>query len=380
MLSPLLNTGTASEINVYGVSDHELKPLAEATQQGPFHALKDLYIKSFQVGRIPIVPDSLLGGSVPGLRSLFLKGVEFPALGKLLLSVTGLVNLSLCANDSAIINHKTMADWSPSLTRLVKRQIEYRYVHLPQARPSSRLPPLARIVLPVLTTFALTGGSEYLDPLFSHFDTPRLKHVDMDFVHPPTFAFSKISRFIGCMESFEASDQAHMLCLDCCEVVSVWLSSQKGTTGGGMWPKPSMSWEPDFWQLEPLAQVHHPFAQPLATPERFAFLPPRDGQMLYWVTKTGNDQRVEFLRFSSAVGNLYLSKSIARFVAPVLQKLGAGESATKARDVFPALQTISVEGLDVSEYEPVREAIGKFVVVARKLPNHPVAVYCWVEN
>ena len=86
-----------------------------------------------------------------------------------------------------------------------------------------------------------------------------------------------------------------------------------------------------------------------------------------------------FLRFFSTVENLYLSKSIVRSVAPVLQKLGAGESARKARDVLPALQTISVEGLDLSKSKPVREAIGKFVA-ARKLSNHPVAVYCWVEN
>lgn len=101
--------------------------------------------------------------------------------------------------------------------------------------------------------------------------------------------------------------------------------------------------------------------------------------MPYWVTQTGNDQCVEFLRFFPAVENLYLSKSIARSVAPVLQKLGAGESATTARDVLPVLQTVSVEGIGLSESEPVREAIGKFVA-ARKLSNHPVAVHRWVKN
>lgn len=74
VLAALEHRDRVCEINVYGVSDHELKPLAEATQQGSFRALKDLYIESFEVGRIPVVPDSLLGGSALGLRSLFLKG------------------------------------------------------------------------------------------------------------------------------------------------------------------------------------------------------------------------------------------------------------------------------------------------------------------
>ena len=189
-----------------------------------------------------------------------MKGVEFPALGQLLLSATGLVNLLLCEiSDSVFINPKTMADWLPSLTGLVKLQIEYRFVR-----------PVTRIVLPVLTTLAFKGGSKSLDLLFSHLDTPRgprLKQVDMDFACPPTFAFSKVSQLISCMESFEAFDQVHMLGLDYSEVVSVWLSSQKRTTDGGMWLKRSMSWEADsdVWQLESLAQVHHPLAQPLAT-------------------------------------------------------------------------------------------------------------------
>ena len=111
-LSPALeHRDPVCEINVYGVSDHELKSLAEATQQGSFRALKDRYIESFLVDGIPVVPDSLLGRSAPSLRSLFLKGVEFPALGKLLLSATGLVNLSLCAiSDSVFVKLKTMAD------------------------------------------------------------------------------------------------------------------------------------------------------------------------------------------------------------------------------------------------------------------------------
>ena len=86
--------------------------------------------------------------------------------------------------------------------------------------------------------------------------------------------------------------------------------------------------------------------------------PPKDGHMPYWVTQTGNNQWVEFSRFCSAVENSYLSKSIARSVAPVLQKLGAGESATTPRDMLLALQTVSVEGISLSESEPAGRLLG----------------------
>jgi len=364
-------------IFAHGVSDHKLKSLAEVTRQGPFPALKDLRIEVFD--DIP-VPDSLLDGSAPGLRSLYLKRATFPALGKLLLSTTRLVDLSLCdIADSVIINPETMADWLPSLTGLVKLRIKYRYswgqlLRLDQA--SERPPPLTRTVLPVLTTLTFNGGSHYLD-LFSSIDSPLLKHVDMQFVNPPIFDFSKISQFIGRKESFETFDQAHtMLWRGTFEVVSLWLSSRKGTTGG-MWLKLSMRWKDNVWNLQSLAQVHHPFAPPLATWGHFDVPKLEDGYLPFWGFEPGYGQWLTFLRLFTAVENLYLSEGIAQYVAPVLGELAAEENAAIARDVLPALQSVFVERLDPSGF--VQEAIGEFVA-ARGASDHPVELHRWVGN
>jgi len=329
-----------------------------------------------------VVPDSLLGGSVPGLRSLFLKQAAFPALGKLLLSAPGLVELSLCGiRDFVIINSEAMVDWLPSLTRLVNLQIEYQNLelfHFLPSRQSHHPPPLTRTFLPVLTTLTLKSGSDYLDLLSSHLDAPLLKHVNMEFVRPAIFDFSKISQFISRKESFEEFDQAQMLWYDNLGEVGLRLSSRKGTTGG-MWLELWMEFDVKFWHLCSLAQVHHPFAEPLAAFGHFDYPYLEDGHAPSWVSQTGNGQWLEFLRFFTAVENLYLSESIARFIAPVLRELAAGESAATARDVLPALQTLFVEGLDLFDFGPVREATGKFVA-ARKLSDHPVAVHRWVGN
>ena len=68
--------------------------------QEPFPALTFLHL-CLPLGSAELtLPETLLGGSAPQLRSLFLNGVSFPALPKLLLSTGHLVSLPL--HDSSI--------------------------------------------------------------------------------------------------------------------------------------------------------------------------------------------------------------------------------------------------------------------------------------
>lgn len=134
--------------------------------------------------------------------------VEFPALPELLLSATGLVELSLC--DFLYVTPWVMVDCLPSSSGLENLQIEYRYPQRDPDQASGRPPPLTRIVLSLVTAISFKGGSEYLDHLFSRFDAPFLKHVDIMFLDPAVFEFSQISQFVGRKESFSAFDQAHM--------------------------------------------------------------------------------------------------------------------------------------------------------------------------
>jgi hypothetical protein len=68
--------------------------------QEPFPALTFLHL-CLPLGSAELtLPETLSGGSAPQLRSLFLNGVSFPALPKLLLSTGHLVSLPL--HDSSI--------------------------------------------------------------------------------------------------------------------------------------------------------------------------------------------------------------------------------------------------------------------------------------
>ena len=63
----------------------------------PFPALTSLELFSY-TQNVPVLPDSFLGGSAPCLRSLYLEGIPYPSIGKLLSSTTNLVWLSLCCS------------------------------------------------------------------------------------------------------------------------------------------------------------------------------------------------------------------------------------------------------------------------------------------
>ena len=366
VLAALKQKDRICELYVYNTSNHGLKSLAEVTKVPP-PALTDLLLESFR--EMPIVPDSLLRGSAPHLRSLHLRGVRFPAFPQVLSSATDLVDLSLC--DFPNITPWVMADCLPSLTRLEKLRLDDPYS---QRRPdqASDSPPLIRNVLPVLTKIAFKGPSEYLHHFFSHFDAPLLKHVDITFYDTAVFCLSTISQFIGHNQSFELFDQAHMWWSDW--FVNLTLSSTKSTTGG-MWLKLSMWCKHGIWKLQSLTQAHHPFSHPVVTNDRIDNSMFHDGYGPYWEDQTRNAQWLEFLRFFAAVENLYLSETLARLLAPVLGELSAGESTPTAREVLPVLQTVFIERIGHSSGS-VREAIGKFIA-EREISNHPVAMHRW---
>jgi hypothetical protein len=123
IVAALEHNDRVCEIYTYGVSSNEFEELAAVpVMQGPFPALTHLHLQVNVYNEAPIVPDSFLGGSAPSLQSLFVMTFAYPALPKLLLSATGLVNLSLF--DRCYIPPQMMVDCLTPLTRLEKLQIQ----------------------------------------------------------------------------------------------------------------------------------------------------------------------------------------------------------------------------------------------------------------
>jgi len=303
--------------------------------------------------KAPGLPDLFLGGSAPRLRTISLKGVPFPGLGKLLLSATDLVVLSLDdIPHSGYISPEAMVASLSSLTRLDLLDLRFRSPRSRAVRENRHPSPLTRVVIPALTRLYFTGDSEYLEDIMSRIDAPLLDKMNITFFNQLVFVTPQLRHFISRTGIFRAPDCAHIFFDD-----------------GHVTVKPSrrlslrILCEPSDWQLSSLSQLYNSALSPLPTLEHLEV----HNLLEYWEDDMENVQWLELLHLLPSLKDLVLSGKTFRLVAPALNELD-GESIT---EVLPALQNIVIQGPQPSE--PDNKAIGKFIAT-RQLLGSPVTV------
>jgi hypothetical protein len=230
-------------------------------------------------------------------------------------------------------------------------------------RESRRPPPAARTSLPALTRFVFGGASGYLEDLLTLIEAPLLDPIYVDFFHRPIFNTPQLSQFMGRMTKLQALDEAHVdfdrASVQVGHLPRAFDKTKRLTISGG---------ELDG-RLSSLAQLLTSFFPSIYMVEHL---------YIYDDTRYLQDD-VENLRWQgffhpfTAVKNLYVSKEFAPRIAPALQELNGGRTT----EVFPALQNILLEGLQLSE--SVQEGIRKFVA-ARELSGLPITVSLWEKN
>ena len=110
------------QIDLTNLSNSRLEELLAAAQE-PFPELT--YLKLSLHGGL-VIPDSFLGGSALRLQEIYLDGISFPGLPKLLLSATRLVNPRLLnIPDSAYIPPDAMVNMLSTLTCLGSLILEF---------------------------------------------------------------------------------------------------------------------------------------------------------------------------------------------------------------------------------------------------------------
>ena len=347
----------------------DLKRLASAMEE-PFPALKHLEIESaFYTHPAPTLPDRFLGESAPHLQSLKLHCISFPALPKLLLSLTDLVHLTL-------LNIPRAGYFSPGeivtglavLVNLKSLTVQFKSSLSHLDRERRHLPPPMRTALSALSYFEFQGAVEYLEDLMARIDAPLLNSISitcLPIADHFIFDFLQLSQFMGRTASFQELHEAHVFFdCDCVEVNSLP-------------PTRILDVRSEFrirsefleWELSSLVQVLTSFFHSIYTVEHLYITLP-DNLASRWINAVENIQWLEVFRPFDAVKNLYLCKETAQCIAPVLQER-VGESVT---NVLPALERIFLEELEASG--PDEDAIGQFVT-AREVLGHPVAVSHW---
>ena len=326
-----------------------------AAMQQTFAELTDL-----RLGGMPTaVPDSFLGGSAPRLRKLWLGRImsPFPALPKLLLSATHLVELQLCdIHYSKSFSLEAMVTALSTLTSLRFLSLKARFI-FSEFHPhrESRHPPPTRSLLPVLNTLRYVGVGKYFDDFVVHIDAPRLNNLDIILFKQNALDTPQFIQFTNCIPMLEALKKAHVAFQ--VDGAGVKLSSQ--SSYGEL--KVKIPGRTLNEQLSSLQQVFTSCLPPLSMTEDlyvYENIYPRP----VWPDDIEDTLWLELLHPFPAVKNLYLSKEIASCIAPALQEL-VGDTRT---EVLPILQNIFLE-------LPVPEGIEQFIA-ARQLSGRPIAV------
>ena len=349
----------------------ELKRLALAMEE-PFPALKHLEIENI-VFRYPAptLPDGFLGESPPHLQFLKLHSIAFPALPKLLLSLTDLVNLTLLnIPHSGYFSPGAIVTGLAVLVNLKSLTVQFQPSISLTDRERGHVPSPIRTALSALTYFEFQGAVEYLEDLVARIDAPLLDSISITYlpiVGHCIFDFSQLSEFMRRTGRFQALNEAHVdFGPEGVLVTSLPLTQTVGEKSGFRIKSGFSSWE-----LSSLIQTLTSFFTSICIVEHLYIYGPDDllrGSVWKDHVKTVRWPEI-FLPFTVAK-NLYLSKKIAQFIAPALQKL----VKEGVKNALPALESIFLEELEPSR--PIQNATAQFIA-SRQLLDHPVAVSHW---
>jgi F-box-like len=336
-------------IEIWGVPNSLLK---KSVAMKPFPALTSLSLSSNDE-KAPVIPDLFLGGSAPRLQGIRLEGIPFPGIGKLLLSTTDLVLLSLHdIPHSGYVSPEAIVASLSTLTRLDILFLRFRSPRSRADRENRHPSPLKRFVFPALTLLSLKGDSEYVEDIMSRIDVPLLDDIDITFFNQLVFHTPQLREFINRTGNFKAPDCPRIFFDDRHVTVEPFRTLSL-----------RVLCRPSDWQLSSLSQLYISALSPLPTLEHLEIHNPRE----YWEDDMENVQWLELLHLFPSVKDLVLSRKSLRLVAPALDEL-AGESVT---EVLPALQNIVLQGSQPSE--PDNNLIGKFIST-RQLLGSPVTI------
>ena len=158
------------------VASSMLEKMAALLQE-PFPELIhiDIFSESTDRGTMGVLPHGFLGGSAPHLQEFYFHNLSFPSLPMFLLSTSNLTSLAFLEIPlTDYIAPEAMIACLAGMPRLENFVFGFQSTtHPDQIRP----PPVTRIALPALTSFALHSASEYLENFVAQIDSPQLHDI-----------------------------------------------------------------------------------------------------------------------------------------------------------------------------------------------------------
>ena len=331
----------------------------------PFPVLTHLrfIMFSWDLQNAPTLPAEFLGGSASRLQEITFCGIPFPSLPKLLLSASDLVTLKLYRiHPTGYISPQAMAVCLVALPRLEKFVIGFQLANPRPHRPHP--PPLARAILPILTSFVFQGTSEYLEDLVARIEGPQLNRISTEYLNQLVdFRVAQFSKFIDrsvCPE-FTLFKHAHVVFSNkwvyftTSRHASHLLRDEDRDSAGAC-----ISCQGIDWQVSHMAQVLGQFPTTLSNIIHLRL----------WFRELGELERIDdtewlnlLIRFS-AVQTLQVDSKLAGHVALALEDIPEGMFT----EVLPSLNLIYLEGQSASSLTKFVDACrlaGRSVTIAK---------------
>lgn len=367
---PILNAITAldhhdrvCQIQLSHLTRPLLDVLATAMQE-PYPVLTALELWSDDETAL-ILPDTFLGGITPRLQRVWLEGLVFPALPKLLLSAVDLDSLLLdkIPPNTGYISPEVMATSLSMLTKLKYLRIDFRSPGLPpDIRQHTRQQ--RRALLPLLTCLEFRGVREYMEDLLARIEAPLLDNVNIKFFNELTFDVPQLLQFISYAKRVNSPNAAKVDFHS--DFVQITLSPRRGTVGHFTL---QVLCAAPLWQVSSMVQICNQAIPLLFGVERLEICGGEDRHLFQeWQDEIVNVQWLGLFHSFIAVECLHVTEYLGPFIASALREV----TRRKAAEVLPALRGLFLEGLDPSEL--VKGSVGGFIAARRRSGRH-VTIY-----
>jgi hypothetical protein len=331
----------------------------------PYPVLTHLRLHISYSKSAPVLRDTFLGGSAPRLEYLYLSGIPFPALPKLLPFCHDLVNVHLWKiPNTGYVSPEAMATALSALTKLKVVEIEFES---PASRPDpTNRPPssFTRVVLPALTRFHFHGASEYFEDLVARIDTPSLIFVSTGFFNELDFDIPHFLQFISRTQIPRSLEEARL----CFEGLVYFGVGRRDPPGGKEFPialSITISCRALDRQVACLAQICGKISPFLSNVERL-IVTGYHGVFSDWKDYVDNPQWLEIFHAFSALQHMRIPPGLGEIIGSALQEL-TGESVM---DTLPMLRHLYLP----PPFESTQQAIQPFIS-SRQRSNHPVTVH-----
>jgi hypothetical protein len=313
----------------------------------------------------PVLPDNFLGGSAPSLQSVWLEGIAFPSLPKLLLSAVGLVSLLLdkIPQDTSNISPEVMTTCLSTLTRLKFLRLDFRS---PALLPNIRRRPRqsTRAVLPCLSWLEFRGVREYVEDFMARIEAPLLENVNVKLFDQLVFDVPQILQFISHSEKLNSPHHATVTFQS--DFVQITLSPPRGIAGS---LTIQVLCTASRQQVSAIAQICNQALSLLSSVKRLEVCGAECSHSVQeWQYDIEGDQLLELFEPFTGVEDLHVTEYLGSLAASALREAC---NRGRAAEVFPVLQSLFLEELEPSGF--VQGAIRRFIT-ARGCSSRSVTV------